>query len=374
VIHWSTSELVKGSSVVTERPNSYVPPAEEIRTAFASASAADLTFFLRQCLERGGFDHALALEAAIAERARSEPVLLLPLAVARFIAGDRAKALASVEQVVRSRPDDLNALSVLAEMRARSGDRDGAYRTLMDLVGRYPDYPGAQALLASLSMPGPPYREVLRAVHRVLAPRTYLEIGVETGGTLALATSATRAVGVDPADYPVEQSLPSGATIVRETSDAFFAGRTRESVFGDMTVDLAFIDGMHLFEYALRDFINVESWCSATSTIILHDCIPLSPIAAERERRTRFWVGDTYKLVWALARHRPDLKLRTVLTPPSGLVVVRGLDPTSTTLSRNFAAIEREFAALRYPYEPGRFPPELHVVSNDAAGVSEALA
>jgi hypothetical protein len=359
---------------VTERPNSYVPPAEEIRAAFASASAADLTFFLRQCLERGGFDHALALEAALAERARSEPALLLPLSVARFVAGERKQALATVDGIVRSRPEDLNALSVLAEMRARSGDRDGAYRALMDLVGRYPDYPGAQALLASLSMPGPPYREVLRAVHRALAPRTYLEIGVETGGTLALATSATRAVGVDPADYPIEQPLPGGASVVRETSDVFFAGRTRESVFGDSTVELAFIDGMHLFEYALRDFANVESWCSPTSTVILHDCIPLIPVAAERERRTRFWVGDTYKLVWALARHRPDLKLRTVLTPPSGLVVIRGLDPTSGTLRRNLAAIEQEFSSFRYPYEPGRFPPELHVVSNDAAGVSEALA
>jgi hypothetical protein len=359
---------------VTERPNSYVPPAEEIRAAFASASAADLTFFLRQCLERGGFDHALALESALRERARSESALLLPLSVARFIAGERAHALAAVEGIVRSRPEDLNALSVLAEMRARSGDRDGAFRTLMDLVGRYPDYPGAQALLASLSMPGPPYREVLRAVHRALAPRTYLEIGVETGGTLALATGASLAVGVDPADYPLEHALPAGASVVRETSDAFFANRTRESVFGEHSVDLAFIDGMHLFEYALRDFTNVESWCSPTSTVILHDCIPLAPVAAERERRTRFWVGDTYKLVWALARHRPDLKIRTVLTPPSGLVVIRRLDPTSSTLGRHQAEIEREFSSLRYPYEPGRFPPELHVVNNDAAGVTEALA
>lgn len=359
---------------MAERPNSYVPGPDEIREALGAASPAALAFFLRQCLERGGFDHALAVEAALGEKARSEPALLLSLAVARFVSGERAAALASVDALAVARPADLNVLSVLAEMRARSGDRDGAFRALMDLVGRYPDYPGAQALLASLSMPGPPYREVMRAVHRALSPRTYLEIGVETGGTLALATSARRAVGVDPADYPLEQALPAGATVVRETSDAFFAGRTRESVFGDDTVDLAFIDGMHLFEFALRDFANVERWCSPDGTVILHDCVPLAPVAAERERRTRFWVGDTYKLVWALARHRPDLKLRTVLTPPSGLVVIRNLDPGSTTLHDHFATIQQEFAAFRYPYEPGRFPAELHAVSNDAAGVSEALA
>lgn len=359
---------------MAERPNSYVPGADEIRQAFGSASAAELVFLLRQCLERGGFDHALAIQAALGERATSDPALVLSLAVARFVSGERAEALATVEGVARSRAGDLNVLGVLAEMRARSGDRDGAYRALMDLVGRYPDYPGAQALLASLSMPGPPYREVLRAIHRALEPRSYLEIGVETGGTLALATSATRAVGVDPADYPLEQALPPGAEVVRETSDAFFAARTRESVFGDAAVDLAFIDGMHLFEFALRDFMNVESWCSPAGTVILHDCIPLAPVAAERERRTRFWVGDTYKLVWALARHRPDLKLRTILTPPSGLVVIRRLDPASRTLAHDLAAIEREFAEFRYPYEPGHFPEELQVVTNDAAGVSEALA
>jgi hypothetical protein len=359
---------------VPERPNSYVPGPEEIRRVLGSSSPGDLVFFLRQCLERGGFDHALALEAALGERARSEPALLLSLAVARFVSGEKQEALAAIEAMARSRPDDLNVLSVLAEMRARSGDRDGAFAALMNLVGRYPDYPGAQALLASLSMPGPPYRDVLRAIHRVLSPRTYLEIGVETGGTLALATSATQAVGVDPADYALEHALPPGALVVRETSDAFFAARTRESVFGTDTVDLAFIDGMHLFEFALRDFANVEGWCSPKSTIILHDCIPLAPVAAERERRTRFWVGDTWKLVWALARHRPDLKVRTVLTPPSGLVVIRNLDPTSGTLRRDAAAIEREFSTLSYPFVPGRFPEELHAVKNDPAGVSEALA
>ncbi len=102
--------------------------------------------------------------------------------------------------------------------------------------------------------------------------------------------------------------------------------------------------------------------------------MPLAPIAAERERRTRFWVGDVYKLLWALARHRPDLKIRTVLTPPSGLVVIRHLDPDSSVLKTNLSAIEQELASFRYPYEPGRFPPELHAVSNDAAGISEALA
>jgi hypothetical protein len=101
--------------------------------------------------------------------------------------------------------------------------------------------------------------------------------------------------------------------------------------------------------------------------------VPLAAVAAERERRTRFWVGDTWKAVWALSRHRPDLRIRTILTPPSGLVVVRRLDPSSTTISDAFADIERELSSLPYPLSADRFPDELHVVSNDATGLSDAL-
>jgi hypothetical protein len=357
---------------VTTRPNSFVPSGDELRRAFGDKSAADVVFFVRQCLERGGFDHAVAVGEALDASVTADPALALALAVAHFVGGDRARALASVRALVNARPDDWNARYVLAEILARTGEKRDAIATLGALVEAYPDYPGAQALLASLVMPGPPYREVLAAIHRALAPQTYLEIGVELGGTLALARSARVAVGVDPADFPIEQPLPPSTRIFRETSDAFFE-RSRESVFGESTVDLAFIDGMHLFEFALRDFAHTEAWCARDSTIVLHDCVPLAAVAAERERRTRFWVGDTWKAVWALSRHRPDLRIRTILTPPSGLVVVRRLDPSSTTISDAFADIERELSSLPYPLSADRFPDELHVVSNDATGLSDAL-
>jgi len=357
---------------VPSRPNSFVPSDEDLHRAFGAQSAADVVFFLRQCLERKAFDHALGLGAALRGEVAGDPAVRLALAVARFVGGDREDAIAAARALVLARPDDLNARSVLAEMLARSGDRNGSLDAITELVQRYPDYPGAHALLATLVMPGPPYREVLAHFHRTLAPKTYLEIGVETGGTLTLATGARVAIGVDPADFPLEHPLPPAARVVRETSDQFF-GRSRNSVFGESTVDLAFIDGMHLFEFALRDFAHVEAWCAPNSTIVLHDCVPLFETAAARERRTRFWVGDTWKAVWALARHRPDLRIRTVLTPPSGLVVIRRLDPGSTTLLADFETIERELADLSYPFELGRFPDELQVVPNDGAGLAEAL-
>jgi hypothetical protein len=353
------------------RTDGFVPAPEELRRAFAGSTAAELLFFLRQCLERGAFDHALALGAALPDAA-SEPAVALTLAVARFLAGERSEARAAVAELVRARAADLNALAVLAEMDARSGDRAAAVAEFTRLVEAYPDYPGAQPSLAALLMPGPPYREVLRNLHAALRPATYLEIGVAAGATLALAATARVAVGVDPAPAALEHVLPAGARVFNETSDAFFAGREREELFGPSPVELVFIDGLHLFEHALRDFVHAERWCARESTIVLHDCVPVATATAARERRTRFWVGDTWKAAWALAEHRPDLRIRTILTPPSGLVVVRRLDPASERLAELDAVIA-ELMPLAYPLAPGQWPEQLRVVPNTPAGLAEAL-
>ncbi|HSU40175.1 MAG TPA: hypothetical protein VLJ38_11415, partial [Polyangiaceae bacterium] len=97
-------------------------------------------------------------------------------------------------------------------------------------------------------------------------------------------------------------------------------------------------------------------------------------VTATRERRTRFWVGDTWKAAWSLARRRPDLRIRTILTPPSGLVVVRRLDPSSRTLADGFDALVNELRTQSYPLEPGRWPALLNVVPNTPEGLAEALS
>ncbi|HTU63482.1 MAG TPA: class I SAM-dependent methyltransferase, partial [Polyangiales bacterium] len=145
-------------------------------------------------------------------------------------------------------------------------------------------------------------------------------------------------------------------------------------LLGAQRVDLAFIDGMHRFENALLDFINVESWSHPGATIVFHDCVPLIARTARRERETSFWVGDTWKVVLALTRHRPDLKLRTLLTPPSGLVVVRRTNPTSQLLRTNFASIVADLAELEWQHAPGRLPAEFSAIPSTDAGVAEALA
>jgi hypothetical protein len=358
---------------VTVRTDSFVPTPEDLRRAFADKSAAELVFLTRQCLERGGYDQVLALGAALGPIFTSEPTLALTLAVARFLAGEQSAAESTVAALSAERPGDTNALSVLAEMRARAGNAPGAVEALTRLVTLFPDYPGALSTLATLLMPGPSYRDVLRALHATLAPKTYLEIGVAGGATLALATTAETAVGVDPVEAPLERPLPPGARVLRKPSAALFAEHRREDLFGARPVDLTFIDGLHLFEAALDDFIGAEAWSAPSGTIVLHDCLPVAPIAAARERATRFWVGDTWKAAWALAQYRPDLRIRTVLTPPSGLVIVRRLEPSSKKLVTERDRIVAELGPLEYPHAVGTWPAALHVVPSTAAGLSEAL-
>jgi len=228
--------------------------------------------------------------------------------------------------------------------------------------------------LASLRLPGPSYRDVLRRLHELLRPRSYFEIGVETGATLAFAQAAERAIGIDPDASKLRRDLvPPSARVFHETSDAFFERMTREQALGAHSIDLAFIDGMHWFEFALRDFIHVEAWSQPNGVIVLHDCLPIFPLTASRERRTKFWVGDVWKVVSILREYRPELRVKIVATAPSGLCVVRGLDPTSRLLAERLDEIIERYRELPYPVSALQTPDGFELVPPNDAGLREAL-
>jgi hypothetical protein len=48
---------------------------------------------------------------------------------------------------------------------------------------------------------------------------------------------------------------------------------------------------MHLFEYALRDFMNVEHCAAPGAIVVIDDIFSSHPAQAERKRRTRAWTG-----------------------------------------------------------------------------------
>lgn len=158
--------------------------------------------------------------------------------------------------------------------------------------------------------------EFLAELHALLKPRTYLEIGVQYGWSLDIAHAAEVAIGIDPA--PLVQA--KGNQIIHQmTSDDAFAGAGAPVL---PPIDLAFIDGMHLFEYALRDFMNVLRLTHDGSMIVFDDVLPRNQEEANRVQCPGDWTGDVWKIYGVLRTFRIDLRLRLIDTQPTGLLLV----------------------------------------------------
>lgn len=184
---------------------------------------------------------------------------------------------------------------------------------------------------AERRFPGIKYMDWLSILHAAIKPRTYLEIGVAGGHTLQLAQPSTAAIGVDPA-FRIECQINSWSRLFRTTSDDFFAKNDVKALFAGTPLDFAFIDGLHTFDQALKDFINIEKHAHKNTIVVAHDIFPVEPLTALREQLTTFWVGDTWKMIPLLIKERPDLRIFTLPTYPSGLAVITNLDPESTVL------------------------------------------
>ena len=159
----------------------------------------------------------------------------------------------------------------------------------------------------------------LAALHKRLKPRTYLEIGVHRGQSLTL--SRVPSVGIDP-EFNVDFELQADVHLVRATSDEFFARKDPLAHLPIKVVDLAFIDGMHLAEYSLRDYLAVERFTDGGSVIVFDDMLPRNILEANRYRKSSSWTGDVYKALEALRALRPDLIVIEVATEGSGTAVV----------------------------------------------------
>ncbi len=196
------------------------------------------------------------------------------------------------------------------------------------------------------------YVKCLQKIHKRINPELYFEIGVDTGASLRLAKCDS--IGVDPG-YFISNAITASCRLFREESDAFFENRERCAKLFARGIDFAFIDGMHLAEYVLRDFINVEKWMNEDGVVVFDDVLPERLEVLERERRFNAWCGDVYKIVPLLRRHRPDLNIRVVeaFVGPyrKGLAVVTGLNPKSAILEEKLPALEKEILGDTYTVE-----------------------
>ncbi len=215
----------------------------------------------------------------------------------------------------------------------------------------------------------PHYYALLARIHEHLRPRGYLEIGVADGHSLGLTRPGTVAVGIDPAPGPEVADRAPGRSVVATTSDDFFATHAPADVFGDAPLDLAFIDGLHLFEAALTDLAHVEQWAHPRTVVLLHDCHPTDAAMAARDRTTVAWAGDVWKVVACLRADRPDLTVTTVDVGPTGLAVITGLGAGFADL-RGSIARHRDLAFDLLAADPDRL---LHLVPPTWAAVLPLL-
>jgi hypothetical protein len=189
------------------------------------------------------------------------------------------------------------------------------------------------------------------------------------GSSLALARG--RAIGIDP-HLTVRREISEQARLVEMQSDDFF-----EKAASDLLKEkpeFVFIDGMHLFEYALRDFMNVEAVAAPNAIVVIDDIFPNHPAQATRKRATRYWTGDVWKLHDVLRKERPDLFLMPIDTSPTGLLLVWGLDSSNRRLWERYDKFIRTYVYDDIPV-PGDVVQRRGSVHPDRVGkVLDAIA
>jgi tetratricopeptide (TPR) repeat protein len=226
--------------------------------------------------------------------------------------------------------------------------------------------------LATLRFPGDFYYACLERFYTDLKPETVMEIGVFDGQSIARVHPPTLAIGIDP-DPRLAYSLTAETHIFTETSDAFFARGGPDALLAGRPLGVGFIDGLHLYEQALKDFINLERYCGPRSVILFHDTVPLDEATQSRARDTQFHTGDVWKTVLCLKHYRPELDIFTIATPWTGLTVVAGLDPASQVLANSYDEAVARFIDTPFAEIENRMDEALNIVANDWRIVEELL-
>lgn len=185
--------------------------------------------------------------------------------------------------------------------------------------------------------------DVLSELHDQISPQLYLEIGVDEG--LSLARAKCPAIGVDPRpNLKLKALLPESAKIMAMSSDQFFRQQADQSLHAP--VDLAFIDGMHLFEFVLRDFINIERIASPYGLVLIDDVYPCHPTQTRRHRQSGAWTGDVWKIQQILGQYRPDLFCVALNCWTTGMLLIAGLDRDNQVLSESYQEVVRRYRSM----------------------------
>jgi hypothetical protein len=157
-------------------------------------------------------------------------------------------------------------------------------------------------------------------IHARVPISTYLEIGVKKGKTFHQVPFQYKDA-VDPKfGFTPEDSAHT--KYFQEGSDQYF-----ERHAGDRTFDLIFIDGLHHWEQALRDFENALSHVHERSLIVVDDVYPCDEFSVMRDQEAaiaarlkaapnskyaKAWHGDVFKTAFAIHDHFPQVDYLTI--------------------------------------------------------------
>lgn len=149
--------------------------------------------------------------------------------------------------------------------------------------------------------------------------KTYLEVGVETGGTF-FNVNAPRKVAVDPNfRFDFEAYRSDSVEFYQVTSDEFFLRNAKDRKF-----DMIFLDGLHTFEQTLRDFCNSVAHSHDRTLWVIDDTVPRDVYSAISDHQAALqarrqagaagsaWHGDVYKVIFAIHDFFPAYSYCTV--------------------------------------------------------------
>ena len=179
--------------------------------------------------------------------------------------------------------------------------------------------------------------------------KNYLEIGVFNGHVF-FRIKSTFKIAVDP-EFQFDVLRRLGKTIINpynvfnkyylKTSDDFFE-QDAPGLFAKNKIDIALVDGMHEYAYALRDVENILNYLNDDGVIIMHDCNPASKEAArtyeewKEKGMTGQWNGDVWKAIVHLRSLRKDIDV-FVLDCDYGLGIITKRKPENNL---NFSPLQ----------------------------------
>jgi len=172
--------------------------------------------------------------------------------------------------------------------------------------------------------------------------KNYLEIGVFNGHIFFRIKSPFK-IAVDP-EFRFDFFRKLGKIFLNpsninnkyfsKTADDFFA-QDAPTVIGNKKIEISLIDGMHEYEYALRDIENTLKYLSDDGVIVVHDCNALTKEAnvsfADWKARnfSGTWNGDVWKTIVHLRSLRKDIDA-FVLDTDHGLGIITKRKPLQT--------------------------------------------